>query len=257
MASALPAVQMLWVEGPLSQLERLSIASFLAHGYAVHLYTYGIDGEVPRGTTLMDAGEIVAPSERFSLSQADGFGSVAPFSNRFRYKLLYERGGIWCDSDIVLLKPLGFLSGQDYWFASEYWIEDGEKKRMTAKVASCFLKAPRGSEAMRECYERALATDVGSAEWGATGAKLVADVVSRRRLGDSVLEPNVICPVACWDFTKLLSGMHTLPSDAYAIHFYNEMLRRNFFDKDAAYEPLCIYERLKAHYLKRTGSGLR
>ncbi len=252
MKTLLP-VQMLWVGGALSNLEKLSITSFLANGHDVHLYSYDLHGDMPTGTTLIDAAEIMDPVERFAMNTNVGYGSVTPFSNRFRYKLLHERGGVWCDTDVVLLKPLSFLEEQEYWFCSEYGMEKDEGNKLTTrtKIASCFLKVPKGSVVMQDCFERAMSTDLTTAEWAATGPQLLDNVVSRHGLEKSVLQPNAICPLPFWETAKLLSGMYTLPSDSYAIHFYNEMFRRNFFDKNAAYPDFCIYERLKSHYFAK------
>jgi len=45
-----------------------------------------------------------------------------------------------------------------------------------------------------------------------------------------------------------------LPANAHAVHFYNEIWRRNFLDKNADYDPLSLFERLKAHYLGHQGA---
>ena len=203
----------------------------------------------------MDAREIMAESECFSLAASVGHGSMAPFSNRFRYKLLLERGGVWSDADIVALKPLDVLAVPDYFFATEFGPPEGADKRLSVVVASCLFKVPADSEIMRDCLSRSLATDPHSSGWGATGVRLLREAVARHGLVNAAANPQMICPVPYWEITRLLSGIHTLPAEACAIHFYNEILRRNFFDKNASYEPLCLFERLKAHYLgKRSGT---
>ncbi|HQR04828.1 MAG: hypothetical protein JSR19_06635 [Proteobacteria bacterium] len=243
-------IQMFWASGSLSTLERLSIASFLANGHAVHLYTYGLTGPVPAGTTLLDAGSVLPETECRSLGSDEGFGSLAPFSNRFRYKLLLEKGGVWSDSDIIAVKPLSFLSRQEYFFATEYSAPEAQGKPFGTEINSCMIKVPPGSALMRDCLQRAEAINADKAGWGATGVLLVREAVARHNLGAHAGPPNWVSPVPFWEFTRLLQDLHTLPSDCHAIHFYNEMFRRNFFDKDARYEPHCVYERLKAHYLK-------
>src|SRR5690349_14550149 len=110
---------MLWIGDRFSTLERLCVASFLAHGHGVHLYAYGpVDG-VPEGAQLRDAREIL-PAERI-YTYASGFGQGSPsaFSNEFRYKLLRDRGGVWSDTDIACLRPFDFLDDAPYAFSSE------------------------------------------------------------------------------------------------------------------------------------------
>jgi len=100
----LPPIQSLWIGAPLSNLEKLCVQSFLDHGHEFHLYTYaGIDG-VPAGATVKDGNEILPEGEIFRNDN----GSVAGFSDYFRYTLLAERGGWWMDMDFVCIKPLSF-----------------------------------------------------------------------------------------------------------------------------------------------------
>lgn len=94
-------VQGLWIGRSLSLVERLSIKSFLANGSDFHLYTYEPIENVPDGTTLKDANEIV-PQEDFFVSKK---GGLAGFSDFFRWHLLDRRGGVWVDLDVVCLKP--------------------------------------------------------------------------------------------------------------------------------------------------------
>jgi len=83
---------MLWIGPRLSALERLAMASFVANGHAVHLYTYEhVDG-VPEGVDRLDAAEILPQSAVFTYADGFGKGSPSAFANRFRYKLLLERG---------------------------------------------------------------------------------------------------------------------------------------------------------------------
>ena len=52
-------VQALWIEGPLSPMEELSVRSFLAHGHEVHLYSYDPHLAVPAGARLLPAAEVL------------------------------------------------------------------------------------------------------------------------------------------------------------------------------------------------------
>src|SRR5438105_1989553 len=88
-------IQGLWVGERLSVMERLSIASFLHHGHAYHLYTYGPVAGLPAGAVRQDARAILPESMIF---QYRDHASYAGFSNYFRYKLLLERGGWWVDT---------------------------------------------------------------------------------------------------------------------------------------------------------------
>ena len=83
-------IQGLWIGPELSVMEQLSIASFLRNGHEYHLYVYDELSNVPRGTVIKDASEVLPPSQIFQYKQNQ---SYAGFANFFRYKLLLERGG--------------------------------------------------------------------------------------------------------------------------------------------------------------------
>ena len=82
-----PIINVLWI-GQLSPLEQLCLKSFVAQGHSVHLYTYDRIDNVPQGVTLQDAAEILPPSNIFRNQLGKGKGSLAAFSDLFRYKLL-------------------------------------------------------------------------------------------------------------------------------------------------------------------------
>ena len=52
----LPVIHMFWHGAPLSRVERLCLASFVANGHPVHLYVYDEPAGVPAGVRLRDAG---------------------------------------------------------------------------------------------------------------------------------------------------------------------------------------------------------
>ena len=137
-------VQTMWIGEKLSTMEQLALKSFIDNGHEVHLYTYEDVKGVPNGVVIKDGNEILPESDIFCYS-ADGFhkGSVSAFSNWFRYKLLFDKGGWWVDTDNVCLKPFNFKS--DYVFSSEW--EDESRKGIRINAAP--IKAPKGSDVMK------------------------------------------------------------------------------------------------------------
>ena len=245
MTQDLPPVQMLWVGGPLTALERLSLTSYLRQGHPVHLYTYGRPANVPKGLTIKDAATILpCPAGE------DGNTVAARFSDRCRSKLLFERGGIWSDIDVVCVKPLEFARGMDYFFASEVIpAQAGDEGKIRVRASNCVMKTPAASPVMQDCLQQADAASnvVGSA--ANTGPVTLHAALERYNLLGALLNPNLFCPVPFWNFTTLMTGTATLPPESCGVHCWSESWRRNFFDRDGTYEPLSLIERLKAHYL--------
>jgi hypothetical protein len=235
-------VQSMWIGPRLSAMEQLSIESFLRQGYEFHLFTYGEVDAVPLGTRVCDGREIL-PRERIFLYR--DFPSVSGFSNFFRYKLLLERGGWWVDTDMVCVRPLAFDG--EHVFASEL-------SKLARHVSSAAIRAPRGSEVMAYAWEICQEKDPSALRWGETGPALLGAAVERFSLEAAVQPPAVFCPLPYNDWRRALDAdAPEFPPETVAVHLWNEMWRRDGCDKDARYDPRCLYERLKREM--RAGAG--
>ena len=227
-------IQALWIGSRLSTMEQLSISSFLRNGHEYHLYTYNELANVPAGTVIKDANEILPASEVFQYKDRP---SYAAFSNFFRYRLLLERGGWWVDSDIVCLRPFDFT--EEYVFSSE--LNAGHE------LVNCgAIKSPKGSEAMAYAWSVCQAKKRDQLVWGETGPRLIAEAVKKYRLDKYQKPYYIFCPISEW--RKVLEPHVAVHPGAYAIHLWNEEWRLNNQDKNGRYPRNCIYERLKGMY---------
>lgn len=251
MDTAHSPVQMLWVGGQLTTLERLSLTSWLAHGHEVHLYTYGRPANTPRGLRIMDAAEILPPQPG---TQNSHLGAAPTrFTDLFGYTLLHARGGIWAEIDVVCVRPLDFAGGMDYFFASEMLPpQPGDGDKMRVRTSGCVMKAPAGSPLIEHCLGAARAA-ADTPENPLTGPLLLHAAVEKFNMTGALLNPNLFCPIPFFNMPALISGIATLPPESYGVHLWNESWRRNLFDRNADYDPLSLYERLKTHYLGRRG----
>src|SRR6185369_10191737 len=161
-------IQGLWIGPELSLMEQLSICSFLQNGHDYHLYVYDEVKNIPAGTLIRNANEIL-PADR--IFQYHGRPSYAGFSNFFRYKLLLELGGWWADSDTICLKAFDFPD--EYVFASEI------DYRGVEVVTSAIIKAPPGSSIMAYAWKVCEGKDTSRLVWGEIGPRLVARAVRK------------------------------------------------------------------------------
>ena len=139
----------LWIGGPLSPMEWLTIHSFIHHGYAFHLWTYQDDSyPLPNGAHQRDAREIIPESMIFTYHSTNQFGhgkgSYAGFSDIFRYALLFKYGGWWTDMDVTCLDELDF--DKPYVFRG--------MKDIKVAVGNIMYAEPQ-SELMNWCYKEA------------------------------------------------------------------------------------------------------
>lgn len=233
-------IQGLWIGPELSVMEQLSIASFLLNGHEYHLYVYDKPGNIPAGTVVKDANEILPAAKIFQYKHQP---SYAGFSNFFRYKLLLERGGWWSDLDNVCLRPFDFPD--DYVFATEVCAG-------LEVVASGVIKAPVGSEPMLNAWEVCQTKKPAQLKWGETGPKLTGEIVRKYSLEHYVKSHDVFCPFGYDEWHKVLEPETegSLIANSHSIHLWNDMWRDANKDKNAGYPDNCLYEQLKRRYLK-------
>jgi len=232
-------IQGLWIGPELSLMEQLSIASFLRNGHEYHLYIYDEPKHIPTRTIVKDANEILPSARIFQYKQQPTY---AGFSNFFRYKLLFERGGWWADADTICLRPFNF--SDEHVFATEM-------DRGSEVVTSGIIKAPRGSEAMAYAWTVCQSKDPQKLVWGETGPSLMAETVEKFCLNRFKQTTAVFCPLSWSEWHRVLEPGVVLNGSSYAIHLWNEKWRAAGQDKNADYPENCLYEQLKRRYLSR------
>jgi hypothetical protein len=228
----------LWIQGTLSSMELLTIESFIANGFIFKLWTYDPENiNAPENAIVLHAGEIIPSEQVFSYHNKNihghGKGSYAGFSDIFRYKLLYEHGGIWADMDITCLKP--FEIKEDYFF----------RYHERAGAVGNFMKCPPKSPVMKWCYEQAAEKVTENSKDWMLPIKLLNDGIEKYQLKNHihVISNNDNFP----EVAHLLSVSDKLPEDWLIIHWMNEEWRRFNLNKNAALENSTYCELLK-HY---------
>ena len=233
-------IQGLWIGPEFSLMEQLSISSFLQNGHDYHLYVFDDVTNVPAGTVIRNANEILPEARIF---QYKGRPSYAGFSNFFRYKLLLERGGWWADSDTICLKPFDFPD--EYVFSSE------TNHRGVEVINSGIMKVPSGSSIMAYAWKVCDDKDSSRLVWGEIGPRLMARAVKKFSLKRYKKDSRVFCPVDYEKWQTVLQPDVGLSFDdrTFAVHLWNEMWRLAGQDKNARYHEHCLYEKLKRTYL--------
>jgi hypothetical protein len=239
-------IQMLWIGPRLSNLERLSMASFLGNGHPVRLFTYEPVEGIPPGVEHHDAREVMPADSVFTYADGFGKGSPAAFANIFRYKLLLDHGGYWSDTDTVCLKPFDFPG--DYVIGAERLPSHAVKDGKTARLAIGVLKLPARSAVMAECYAIAYEANKREVRWGQMGPELVTRCFARHDLVKGALAPDVFYPLDWWNTRDLVTKPLNVPAESYAIHLWNQLWSHRGLDKDATYPSDCAYETLKRRY---------
>ena len=238
-------IQGLWVNGALNNLQRLCIKSFLSNGHEFHLYTYNNEIEVPLGTTIIDAGEIISEKDIF----LDERGGLSTFADMFRYELLFEKGGWWVDMDIVCLRPFDFKS--EYIFGSEYLNFAGNSKPVTNIGV---IKTPPKSDIMLFCKDTANKTwksNYPNIKWAAFGRRVLDSFLDNNEGYKEYIQlPHVFCPLPFFFYYMYYCDiMIDFTEKTYSLHFWNEMTRQIKANMNDVYHPNSLFERYKTLYV--------
>jgi len=251
----LPAVQSLWIGGELSRMERTSIGSFLEKGHEFHLYTYdSIDG-IPKEVNVIEARKVL---DRSSINKCIDNEDYATLSDIFRYKLLFERGGIWVDTDIICVRQFNFED--EHVFASERVERQSRFEiELPYRPVGCVIKAPAGSEIMHYCLEKSRQKEFENIEWAEVGPDLLDTAVEEFGMDECIYPPYKFCPIPWWKWKKfvepstwinLLEKAKSCSLKPYSYHMWNSRWEIDGVNKDANYSNKTIYGKMQKKYCK-------
>ena len=245
-------VQSLWVGDRLSRMEEMSIKSFLKLGFTFHLYTYEKVKNVPKGTIIKNGNQIMPKNEIFSLKT-----SYLPFSDIWRYKMLYENGGYWVDLDMIALKMFDFK--EPFIFSSERTIQEGAYKSKAKFNPNIWvLKAPPKSEFYLEAYNKCLEYNKKHKnEDKLKYMKLLRNLIKKYKYEKYVKKPEIFCNLDWWQskeaFMPLKSykkkygvpapSLKSMFKKPYSIHFWRDRITKKYgLDLDEIYDEDSLWE---------------
>jgi hypothetical protein len=236
-------VQSLWIGDALPEIQRLSVSSFLAHGYTYHLYAYDEIHGVPSGAVVCDAAAILPRESIFCYRNGFGKGSYSAFSNLFRYTLIFERGGWWVDTDVVCLKPLAF--DDHFVFATEH-----ETDFSIQCSTSVFRSEPR-APFLAYCADVVTSRDKETLQWGEVGPMLFDDAVKRFDLTRHCVSVETFSPINYFEFEQIIEGRFDLSrlEHSAGVHLWNQMWRSRDLDPAVCTHSDSLYGILKNRYL--------
>jgi hypothetical protein len=263
-ASELPAVQMFWHGAPLSRVERLCMASFLAHGHPLDLYVYDPPAALPAGARLMNAADILPRAQLFTHRRT---GSLGSFSDWFRYRLLSERGGIWADADVVCLAPLAYAQAEIFGWQDAQLLNNAvlglpAGHELAAWLAACcenpnrLLPYDGLSLRLRKLRRRYLGGNRRErVRWGEFGPKGLTQAARHLGYIDQAQPAAHFYPVRCEDwrimFTNPADQMLPWTAESRTVHLWQQMMHtESGFDKNARFPEDSPFEALCRRYLQ-------
>lgn len=236
----------LWIGSHLSIIELLCLQSFIDQGHEFHLWLYdSLETEPPKEVVVCDASLIIPRDKVFCYKYPNQFGhgkgSYAGFSDIFRYKLLYEKGGWWSDMDVICLKRFDF--DEEYVFRNHH----------DFPVIGNIMKCPPMSELMKACYEEAvIAVSSENTNWN------LPIIILNKHIAANNLNKHIknFTNPDDWRFVrKLIYRKPKIAAGWYAIHLLNEEWRKNNMIKNG-FLPCSFLGRLTIRKLPEMYSPL-
>ena len=198
-------------------------ASMRRAGHPVRVWSYSpqkLAFLAPYGVELRSADEVIPPS---LYEQILAGSEIRYFSDIFRYAALHEHGGLWMDTDVVLLRPFPFHG--DYFFNLQ-WRGGHAGHFICGNVMYARPRSPHLETMYRMAMER-FATS--PREFGDVGPKLLSDYIASEQgaeLRDWVFSPVLFNSID-WTETELferppseLSG-YLNDDRVFGIHLWN------------------------------------
>lgn len=215
------------------------------NGHTFHLWVYrDLNHTFDEGVVVKDANEILPEEAIFQYENEStsgwGKGSVAGFSDIFRYKLLYERGGWWVDMDVTCLREFDFPS--PYVFRSHNELE----------VIGNVMKCAQGSELMKACYQEASGSiDQFNQDW-LKPVRILNDQIKAFNMRNYIQE-DLSIPDHMGLTNLLIYSKLELPDKYYFIHWLNEKWRELGIDKDSYMDGSSYFTILEQNRLVHLG----
>ena len=213
--------QFFWYEGPLTWIAELCLRSFTRFpGVTIHLYSYdkNLDLAHVPGCICHDASEFLPREIAEHWKMSIGARVIPAISSLFRYRLLYEKGGWYFDTDCILIKPLTSFFNLDYVLAWENaW--DTRAKSPTM-VCNAVIKFPKHTEMLQQLYEYCVHMDPKTWQPGAL-VPIFTEYLRKFNLIDKALSPEYFYPISSYYKSQQLS---TSEDRTHIVHLFQQVV---------------------------------
>ena len=197
---AMEEVFTLWVGDTLPYLQQISIQSWIRQGYRVKLYTN--TKKILQNTLLLPFAYYITIVDASKILAKEPSWAVLPYSDLFRYKVLYEFGGTWLDADLILLKQ---LPTKDTIISSEYTMKSGafKSKNDITTTIQC-LRFVKGNPLIKKIIDT-IHAKIFNPAWR-ENMKVFRKIIEKELPLTCVFieEPASFCPVPWWNIGDIL-----------------------------------------------------
>lgn len=186
-------VQTLWIGDTLNELCELAIKSWLANGYHITLYsdTWSEDDLLQN--------KRIEQRDAIDIMDFDEISDILPFSDLWRFKLLYKKGGIWLDADMILLDQ---IPNDKILISSEYTMASGAYKSQLPYICNIgVLRFPRHDKILKRIIDK-IESNNKTAEF-CDNMKIFRKIIKNTTHSKFVKDPHMFCGVNWWNVKEM------------------------------------------------------
>lgn len=218
-----------WHGPNLSLYEQTCLISFVRSGFEVRLHAFA-ELSVPEGVRLCDASQHGRVEEVHSYTQAGRKGSIAAFSDIFRYRVLGAEPGWWFDTDLICLADVERFSLAVQ--GSEKMLV-GREHETALGSGVLFISDPEIAAGL----EKSASEHGTTFKWGAIGPALVSRFVEENPGVAKVLPADAFYAIPYLDADRLFleearTWCEAQTRNSLCVHLWNERLGRWKVPKD-------------------------
>ena len=222
--TAAEKVHFFWHGAELSVYEWACVSSFRRAGFEVTLWSYE-PPHLPDHVVARDAALVLPRSELTRYTQGGISGSIAAFTDFFRYELLGRERGWWCDTDVLCLR------GESEFGAFDQPLVIAFESPRKANGAVLKFNHPAHAIELKQRADAIAAAGANHFAWGAVGPHLLTEFVNRVDWQSPVLAAETFYPIHYSRAELMLDPdrrdeAKALCVNAYACHLWNEIIRR-------------------------------
>ena len=249
----------LWVGESINSLVELSWLSWLKQGYKVIVYNVNIiKADLPKSLTKFINNKLFFKNA-LKIMPFDSGEEILPLSDLWRYKFLYQKGGIWLDSDMILLDQ---LPNQEFIITTEHTLQAGAfRSKLLYKPNIGILKFAKGNKLLEEVIAKIEKTNLVAKSQYCDNMKIFQRLLLKHDYKDYYIEPNMTCGVPWWNMKELyedktvyttkykveVKTKNWLLNNAFALHCWGNFTRGNKIDLENS-SSSSIYKSIHSHY---------
>ena len=220
------AIFTLWVKNKPTGLNYQTWKSWTDCGYRVEVYTDdpSLFEEVPLKILQKLEVKLLPCFSSFQVSIDKE--NVLQFADLWRFIFLYERGGTWLDSDMMLKKR---LPHDDIIISSEHTLRSGGRKSKFDRTPNIgVLRFPPLNPFIKECVRAMLPTTKDDMNSNVNNTSKMKKFIKEIRkpkwshIYEKVAEPQVFCPVPYPFAKELYTGHYQNARVKYGLNFNYE-----------------------------------